>query len=150
MREHLRMALVCVFVGLAILVVVDPAETKHYASVRYESLMGHIGKWVHVPATKIKDVFMPMPSIFVFGLSDFLLLGAIAIYADIKLVMIVYAYIVVTAGLLLHIPYDTQPMNEYPVNQSRKLIFTLAICFCILICIGQTPPKPQEEKKKTE
>ncbi len=148
----LRGALALLFVGVAAMVFMFPRDTEVYVSSRYSGLRRFVTyNFPQLPMPK--RLFTNAPDLFMQGIAAIIFIGGLFILLNRKLAIAVYAYLVLTVGGVLHIPYDGHTL----VAQTRKLIFVFATFFALLTLASREeraemvrPARNETEKAKAE
>ena len=133
MKDSLRLILACVFVCLAVVMWLYPVSTKQYIATRYQS----VGVASELP--NYVGLALKLYNVSKNTLPLLTLLGAICIYADLKIAMLVYACLVVLIGGCLHIPDETRGADAHTLEEAEKFAFSLVLFFCLLLCISFEP-----------
>ena len=143
MTVLLRAALAVLFFCLSILIFLFPAQAKNYLDARYKGLcqyaFSNSSLALYVPNTVVAKTTTCVYK----ALSLIIALGGVAILLDHKKAIIVYAYLVMIFGGLLHMPYAQQQLPRTPGSQVRKLLCVFAT-FCAMLLIA-TPTQDQSQ-----
>ena len=123
----LRIGLGSLFGVLAFLILREQEATEYYIHFRYDSiryLLDNIAPSLSPP----EDLFTGLSFSFFIFWSLFFIVGSLLILLNMKRPLLVYSVLVLIIGILLHAPYDDRMI----ISQTRRLLATIAIFFCIL------------------
>ena len=137
----LKLSLVALFAGMSFIVFTQSADAEKYIRVRYggmRSFLHGVFPSINLP----KDLLSGLSRDFFIFLSAFFFVGAIVILLHRTIFIRLYAYLILTVGGMLHIPYDATSA----VSQLRKLLFTVAIFFCMFTLASCSSNEGVKEK----
>ena len=139
----LKIFLGIIFSTISIILFIYSEKAEYYIKIRYNGIQKLLAEIIF---TLPENIFNNVPRIFYIILSAIMAFGSIGIILEIKKVIIVYAYLILVIGGIIHVPYDTSVFIE----QLRKLIFTFAIFFCLLIAAHTKTELPNLNKKSND
>ncbi len=136
---------------VGVLMFIDTEGTKEYLSIRYKAFHDFALSSFAISSYIKSDLVARASLTVIRALACFVALGSLPLLLDMKLLTILHAYMVMIVGGLLHMPYETEPLNKNVVGQIRKLIFFFAV-FCGMLIVVSThrPPSIQSKKPKKE
>ena len=150
MTLWLRLALTSLLVLLAVMILLNPEAAKEYVSARYDGLQrfAHTITQFSSPASKLLGMTSPY---FAKVSAAIIALGALSIILNLKPLIMLYSLFTLIVGGLLHMPYITSRLKDSPIAQIRKLVFVMAVFFCMtMLCSRDQDEHKHHHAKKAK
>ena len=142
----LRISLAGFLAYLAILTFTRQAATGSYIRTRYGSLR-YLLLNNFLQLAPPEKLFTDLGKPFFIIVTAILVIGSALTLLNRKLPILLYGYLILVIGGILHIPIENQTM----VSQIRRLIFVFAIFFCMVsLATSELEDKPKKKESESE